>query len=87
MLFLNFSEGLGIMKLLAINDLFKVYYKLEPSVSQTTLAFIGSPSSFKFLTGILIDAKFVSKRKYYLIFFSALQALMMLISASFTLPL
>ena len=33
MVLINFNEGLSIMKSYAIKDLFKAYYKVEPSVS------------------------------------------------------
>ena len=59
MVMINFNEGLMIMKAYAIKNMFKAYYHVEPSVSINYQAFIMSPSMFKVLTGILVDAKLI----------------------------
>ena len=55
------------MRGLAVKDLFKNYLHLQPSKSQRYQALATLPSLFKVFMGIFVDAKLVSKRKYYLV--------------------
>ena len=66
------------MKQLAIKDLFRDYYNLEPSVSQNYQVLITLPYLFKILFGIWVDARIIPSRKWYLVTFGILQALCML---------
>lgn len=75
------------MKLLAIRDLFRDYMKLEPQDSQQYLLIITSPTLFKLAFGIMVDAKILANRKYYIMFFGAVQAVSMMIVATCRLSL
>ena len=52
-----------------MKDMFKTFYMLEPETSQMYSAVIMSPWVFKFLFGMIVDARIVPDRKYYLIGF------------------
>ena len=62
-----FNEGLMHMKMLAFKDLLRHYCKVEPQLAQTYSTMAIFPQVLKLVFGIIIDAKLVSKRKYYLI--------------------
>ena len=70
------------MKLLAIRDLFRDYLKLEPQDSQQYLLIITSPTLLKLAFGIMVDAKVLRERKYYVMFFGTVQALSMVVVAT-----
>ena len=57
--------------MLSTKDMFlnKDYYALEPAKAQIYTALTMSPWTAKIIWGLIIDARLVSKRKYYLIFF------------------
>lgn len=52
-----------------VNDIFKNYYNLEPSLAQTLVTTAGLPWLLKFFFGLVVDSKLVRKRKYYLVLF------------------
>lgn len=71
---------------LAIQDLFKRVFELEPGKLQTLIATIQIPWSFKIIFGFISDnvPLFGSKRKSYLIVGAVVQILSMLTLAMFT---
>ena len=70
-----FNGGFSVLMSLAISDLFKTYYGLEPGRIQSLMAYTGLPVAFKLLYGITSDTfpLFGSRRKSYLIILSALE--------------
>jgi hypothetical protein len=66
-----FNEGLMPMRLLSMKDIFlnKKYFAVEPAEAQAYQVVIMLPWTFKVLMGLTIDARLVSKRKYYLALF------------------
>lgn len=73
------------MKILAIRDLLRDHYGLEPATAQKYLIICIFPAVFKLFFGLIVDGKVVSKRKYYLISGGALQAMSMGILSFITL--
>lgn len=75
-----FNHGTKVMISLAAKDLFKAYYHLEPSESQTLGAFIAIPWSFRILYGLISDnvPLFGSRRKSYLQICAVLQFVCMI---------
>mmetsp|Transcript_5621 Transcript_5621/g.9692 ORF Transcript_5621/g.9692 Transcript_5621/m.9692 type:complete len:112 (-) Transcript_5621:1116-1451(-) len=57
------------MRVFAMNEIFMNHYKVEPSVAQVYMSLAMLPWNLKFLFGVMIDSKVVSKRKYILILF------------------
>lgn len=74
-----FNQGTKILVHLASSDLFKAYYKLEPSNVQSILALIALPWSIKILYGLISDNFPIcgSRRKSYLLLAALLQFLSM----------
>ena len=62
------NDGLVIMRIRATQNMFKQYYKVDPTQLQMITSFIFLPHMFRVVMGIIIDAKLLSKRKYYLVF-------------------
>ena len=73
------NEGIQVMRMLAIKDIFKRYYDISPSEMQLVLSFSMMAWALRFFMGIIIDAKLLSKRKYYLILFGFLSTFMQVI--------
>ena len=65
------------MRGLAVKDLYKNYLHLQPSQSQRYQAYGNLPSLLKVFMGIFVDARLVSKRKYYLMGFGLVKAVIM----------
>lgn len=61
------------MKVLALQDLFKMTYFLQPSLAQKLTTILTLPSLLKTLTGFFIDARIVEKRKNVLLVMALLQ--------------
>lgn len=68
-----FGEGIGIMRPLALRDLYKTCYKVSPADLQWYITVMQLPTSFRFVTGLFVDLKLVDKRKYLLVFFASIQ--------------
>lgn len=70
-----FNGGLKFLLMLSIQDLFKNYFKLQPSKTQTLIVFIMSPWLFKIIFGIISDTVPVcgSRKKSWLIIMGCLQ--------------
>ena len=66
---------------LASSDLFKAYYKLEPSHVQNIMSFIALPWSIKILYGLISDNFPIcgSRRKSYLLIAALMQFLSMVV--------
>lgn len=60
------------MRMLAIKDIFKRYYKISPSDMQLVISFSMMAWAMRFFMGVIIDAKLLPKRKHYLILFGVL---------------
>ena len=75
-----FNQGSKILVSLAVQDLFKAYYKLEPAEMQSILAFTGLPWSIKIIYGLISDNLPImgSRRKSYLLIGALLQFLTMI---------
>jgi len=72
------------MRMLAIKDIFKRHYKISPSEMQLVISFSMMAWAMRFPMGVVIDAKILSKRKYYLILFGLLAtALQLIISMNY----
>lgn len=67
------------MRMLAIKDIFKRFYNVSPSEMQLVISFSMMAWALRFFMGIIIDAKLLSKRKYYLIFFGFLSTFMQVV--------
>ena len=67
------------MRMLAIKDIFKRYYNVSPSDMQLVISFSMMAWALRFFMGIIIDAKLLAKRKYYLIFFGFLSTFLQLV--------
>lgn len=63
------------LRTLCTKDLLKRVYKLEPSSVQKLSSIGMLPNALKFLIGIFVDLKIVSKRKYLLGWFGLLSFL------------
>ena len=59
------------MRILSLKDIMlnKDYYALEPGIAQAITVLTYIPTLLKFFFGLIVDSRFVSNRKYYLIFF------------------
>ena len=68
----EFTSGIGIMRPLALRDMYKEFFHVQPAELQWYMTIMGLPSSFRFLTGLFVDLKVVPQRKYILVFFSTL---------------
>ena len=62
-----FNDGLVLMRILCMKDLFKAHYHVEPSALQQYQAVQFLPNLCKPLFGLLIDAGIVKKRKNLII--------------------
>ena len=67
------------MRMGAAKDMFLNYYDVDINTMTIYASFIASPGLFKMFTGFVVDARVVSKRKYYLIFFALICTLLQLI--------
>jgi hypothetical protein len=63
------------MRGLAIQDMFRAYYGVQPDTLQLYKVLMHLPWLFKMVFGLVVDARVVHKRKYYLIGFGALATL------------
>lgn len=61
------------MRNLAMKDLYKTHYNLEPSLSQKYSTLMTLPQLIKIVTGVVIDARLVSNRKQYFMVMSLVQ--------------
>ena len=66
------NGGLKFLLTIALQDLFKNYYKLEPSATQGYIAIIWMPMSLKFICGVIADSVplFGSRKKSWIIFWA-----------------
>lgn len=69
------GDGMSGMLRLSMQNIFKEKYHVEPSDLQKYSAAISSPIFFRVVFGIIIDAKIVSKRKYYVVMVNILAAI------------
>ena len=67
------------MRMYAAKDMFLNYYDVDLNTMTIYASFIASPGLFKMLIGFIVDARIVSKRKYYLIFFALMSTILQLI--------
>ena len=67
LIFIN--EGLMIMRALAVKNMLKDYFKVEPSEAEVIRSFIMLGWSLKIFMGIIIDSKVLPKLNYYITFF------------------
>jgi predicted MFS family arabinose efflux permease len=74
-----FNDGLLVMKMLAMKELFKTNYGLEPSQVQVNNSVIYVPALFKIVYGLIVDSRVVKKRKYFLIVGGALSSICMFV--------
>ena len=76
-----FNQGTKILVYLASSDLFKAYYHMEPGRVQSIQAFTMIPWSIKILYGLISDNIPIcgSTRKSYLILFSIVQFITMVV--------
>ena len=77
--FQYFNQGARVMLNLAVQDLFKTHYAMEPGQLQSLLATIQIPWSCKIIFGFISDNVAIagSKRKSYLFIGSVLQVVSM----------
>ena len=70
-----FNGGLKFLLFLALQDLLKNYYKLEPSQSQIYTMMIWMPFNFKFVYGVLADSISIcgSRKKSWILLWGAVQ--------------
>ena len=71
----SLGDGMNGMRGLAMQNIFKEKFKVEPSDLQKYNSVIAVPIFFRVFFGILIDSKVVKKRKYYVIVVGALSAI------------
>ena len=69
------NQGCKILIELALQDLLKESFKVEPSVMQKYTSLLYLPFSFKVFYGFITDniPIFGSKKKYYMVIMAALQ--------------
>jgi len=75
----SFNDGLGVMRALCIRNIYKERFEVEATELQKYAAIIQIPVLFRMFFGIIVDAKVVSERKYYIIVFNLLAAIPMYI--------
>ena len=74
-----FNQGFRVLVGLAVSDALKTMYKLEPSQTQSILAFTHLPWALKIFYGLISDNFAIcgSKRKSYILFGAFIQFLSM----------
>jgi len=77
------NAGLKFLQTLAIQDLFKNYYFLEPSQSQFYTTLIYAPWMFKFLYGLTADSLPIcgSRKKAWILLWGVAQTLSLTVAA------
>ena len=68
------NQGMVSMKLLALKNILKDHYHIEPDEQSWIMGMIFMPNFFQALFGLFVDAKIVSKRKYYFIVFALISS-------------
>jgi hypothetical protein len=58
------------MKITALKNMFKEFYGLDIPAVTLIMGFLSIAQFARPFMGIIIDARFVPKRKYYMVFFS-----------------
>ena len=71
-----FNDALIVMKVYAGKDMFVNYYGVESGKMTYYSSFLFVPWLFKMLIGILVDARLVSKRKYYSVLFGVVSTVL-----------
>ena len=68
------NAGLKFLQMLALQDLFKNYYKLTPTETQLYITLIWAPWSFKFIYGVTADSVQIcgSRKKAWILIFGFL---------------
>ena len=68
-----FNMGLFVCRMYALLDLYKAYYHMEPSHGQKYIVLIEMPLLFRPIFGMIIDAKLIKFRKWYIFWCSFFQ--------------
>ena len=78
------NGGLKFLLTLALQDLFKNYYHLEPTQTQLFITIIWMPMSLKFICGVIADSVplFGSRKKNWIIFWACVQTVALSICAT-----
>lgn len=66
------NEGLIVLRIMSMKDLYKSVYGVEPSTCQKFHIMTQIPWTFKMLFGFIVDAKVVKLRKHYLVVFGVI---------------
>ena len=77
------NAGLKFLQMLAVQDLFKNYYKLEPSKSQFYITMSFMPWMFKFFYGVIVDSVYIcgSRKKAWILIGGLVQTVALSIAA------
>ena len=70
----SLGDGMHSMRSLAMQNIFKEKFKVEPSALQKYNSVIAAPIFFRVIFGIIIDSKLVAQRKYYVVLVNAIAA-------------
>ena len=78
-----FNDGLLVMKMLAMKELFKSNYGLQPQEVQVNNSIIYIPALFKIVFGLIVDSRVITKkRKNFFLVFGSISAICLLLVCS-----